>query len=110
MYTKAYRRVMEEVRLLIDELECVEMIHPFGDAVLIIASDEGTLLPNEIKELSNNNALFQYVVGIDTFIDDMKLKKDLFSILSAVVKKVPFTIPDREQYENILSKWELRFE
>lgn len=101
---------MEELLPLIDELEQIEMIHPFGDAVLIIASDEGILLPNEMKELPNNDAFFQYVVGIGSFIDDMKLKKDLFSILSTVVEKVPFTIPDCEQYRNILSKWELRFE
>lgn len=106
MYTKAYRRVMEDLHPLIDELESVEMICPLGDAVLIMVSDGDQLLPNEVREVSNNDEYFQYAAGIRAFINDIELTKDLFSILRSIVEKVPFSAPDHERYRDIFSRWE----
>ncbi|ACT05310.1 hypothetical protein Dd1591_0422 [Dickeya chrysanthemi Ech1591] len=82
---------------------------PIGDSILIMASDEGVLKPYELVEIPNKEALFQYAVGIKEYISDDELKNDLFLMLRGVVKKVPFAIPDHDQYENIFRVWESNF-
>ncbi|GAB7260383.1 hypothetical protein [Dickeya ananatis] len=108
-YTKAYRRVMVDIQPLIEALENADMKCPIGDSILIMASDKGVLKPYELVEIPNKEALFQYAVGIKEYISDDELKNDLFLILRGVVKKVPFAIPDHEQYENIFREWESKF-
>ena len=108
-YTKAFNRVMVDLQPLIDALENIEVKCPIGDSVLVMASDEGNLEPFEIIEIPNKDALFQYAAGIKEYVSDHELKMDLFLILRLIVKKVPFAIPDHEQYENIFQTMASKF-
>lgn len=105
-YTKAYRRTMADMQALIDLLEGVEPQCPIGDAVLIMACDEEDLAPGELREIPGQDPSFQYAVGIQTYVDDATLRQDLFVMLKRVCEKIPFSIPDHEQYQQVLLSWE----
>ncbi|MMZ67598.1 hypothetical protein D1872_301960 [compost metagenome] len=92
-----------------DKLEQVEMASPFGEAVLIMATDDNDLLPGEMKELPNRDAYFQYAAGIAPYTSDEQLKSDLFTVIRQVIECVPFAKPDHEQYASILKTWESGF-
>lgn len=108
-YTKAFKRVMLDLQPLIDALENIEMKCPIGDSVLVMTSDEGNLKPFEIVEIPNKDVLFQYAAGIKEYVSDAELKMDLFLTLRFVVKKVPFSTPDHEQYDNIFQTMASKF-
>lgn len=109
IYTKSFQRVMVDLQPLINALENIEMKNPMGDAILVMASDEGDLKPFEIVEIPNKDALFQYTVGIKDYVSDDELKMDLFLMLRLIVKKVPFAISDHEQYEGVFQAMESKF-
>ncbi|WP_204524192.1 hypothetical protein [Corticimicrobacter populi] len=106
LYTRAYRRVIPDIQARINQLESVALQCPIGDTVLIMACDEEDIAPGELREMPGKDAVFQYAVGIQAYVDDATLRQDLVLILKQVCEKVPFVMPDHEQYQRIFWSWE----
>ncbi|WP_260513741.1 hypothetical protein [Serratia fonticola] len=105
-FSKAYSRIYPDLKALTTDLSGYELKHPIGERITVIVTDTEDV--GYFKEDSKDGD-FTYFVGMQPISDDVLLKAKLFDVLRDVFEKVLFTIPDREQYRIIFSKWESKF-
>jgi hypothetical protein len=107
-FAKAMRRIRPEVEEKTRTIESVTLQHPIHKAILVgITDSEDDLF---FAEVANDDGFFQVLAGFDSAIaldgksDDALVAKVLAKISRAVLS-CPFSNPDHNAMEEIVTKW-----
>lgn len=106
MLSKSFRRIYSDIEFLTSLLSSCELNHPIGQRIVIIATD--TESEGYFKDNSKDGE-FSYFIGIKPIHDTALLKETLFNIMKETFEKIPFTIPDHEQFRRVFSEYEPKF-
>lgn len=108
VFGKAMRRIRPCFDSLCSEFEALKLDNPIHEIFLLGVTDD---LPDcEFREVKNKDGFFQVMCGFDqnaSFLqaNDEALKLMLFQKIFGAVKLCPFSAPDRQSLNNMLSGW-----
>lgn len=105
-FGKNVRHVRTDFDAFFYEFGQVIMIHPIHQEILIGLVD---VKPEGYFEIiPNRDGFFQTMGGVDPAKIGRPLKEVIFSIIAQSVEACPFSDPDREQFTQLIAKWEHR--
>ena len=105
-FGKNVRRVRTDFDAFLDEFGRVILIDPIHDTILVGLVD---VKPERYFEIiPNRDGFFQTMGGVDPAKAGRPLKEVIFAIIARSVEACPFSNPDREQFMQLIAKWQHR--
>jgi hypothetical protein len=110
-FARALRRVRPAFDSLCQEFEAIRLAHPIHEAVLVGVANG---LPDAaVREVPNDDGFFQVLVGLGPAdevagLPTAALASRSYDRVRAAVLTCPFSAPDRDAVERLLSDWAAR--
>ena len=100
-FSKMVRRIRPNFEPFFQAFSTVELVNPIHEAILIGLTDAKP--SGYLEVIPNRDGFFQVIVGMTFPLSDIESKASLVSILEQVIQACPFSKPDKDRFQKLLS-------
>ena len=101
--SKSMRSIRVQIEELSESFERVVMLDPLQTSTLILITDDQ--VEDTIKEIKNNDGVYQVSAGINSKLFGAELKECLRGIFNTTIKMSCFSEPDEQVFLTLIDKW-----